>query len=235
MENNDLFNVIISDKLTWEGLIRDIVRDEGMDPWNIDIINLSKRFVKEINKNKEINLRVSGKFILAASILLKMKSDHLLNNNKEKTEEDMISLAWLFKNINYDIEPEELIPRIPMKKKRKVTLEELIDALRKAIEVKERRIKRRKEKEESNIIPIKMNRVDLGKKITEIYDSLTNFFKKLKKKEVKFEELLPSHERFDMTWTFVPLLHLTSRGEITMSQEKTFGDIYIKKPGGFIK
>ncbi len=221
----DIYNLIINEELTWEGLIRDIVREEGMDPWDINIAQLARRFANEVRKMKEINLRISGKFILTASILLKMKSDYLLNERRDN-EENNISLAWLFKDINYNLEPTELTPRIPMKKKRKVTLEELIDALKKAVEVNERRINRHKEKEETQV-KLKLDRVDLGKKIIEVYDALASFFKR--KKEVRFEELLPSHERFDMLWTFIPLVHLSNDNKILLHQEKTFGDIIVRK------
>jgi len=227
MENKELYDVIISDKLTWEGLIRDIVRDERMDPWNINIIQLAKRFAQHINKKKDI-LRISGKFILTASILLKMKSDFLLTD-EEETSEEGVSLGWLFKKIDYELGARELIPRIPMMKKRRVTLEELIGALRKAIEVKDRRIVRLQEREESRVIPLKLNRVNLTEKINDVYSALTNFFKKRRKSEVMFEELLPSHERFDVIWTFMPLMHLSSRGKVDLFQEKTFGDIIVRK------
>jgi len=227
MENKDLYDVIVSDKLTWEGLIRDIVREERMDPWNINIIQLAKRFALEINKKKDI-LRISGKFILTASILLKMKSDFLLTDEEEVGEEG-IRLGWLFKKIDYELGARELIPRIPMIKKRRVTLEELIGALRKAIEVKDRRIIRLQEREESRVIPLKLNRVNLTEKINDVYSALTNFFKKLRKSEVMFDELLPSHERFDIIWTFMPLMHLSSRGKVALFQEKTYGDIIVRK------
>jgi len=229
MENKELYEVIISDKLTWEGLIRDIVRDERMDPWDINIVQLAKRFAEEVKKNKTINLRVSGKFILAASILLKMKSDLLLTEEEEE-DLDGVSLAWLFKNIDYNVGPNELIPRIPMKKKRRVTLEELIEALKKAIVVNERRIQRHIEQEESKVVPLRLDRVDLSQKISEVYSAITNFFKKLKKKEILFTELLPSEARFDVIWTFMPLLHLCSKGKVDLSQEKSFGDIIVRKP-----
>jgi segregation and condensation protein A len=226
----DLYEVILSDDLTWEGLIRDIVREDQMDPWNIDITRLSGRFSQEIKKMKKIDLRVSGKFVLAASILLKMKSDFLLQEEDEEEGEESVNLAWLFKNLNYDVSPGELIPRIPMKKKRRVTLEELISALNKAIEVKDRRIMKHKEKQENMIIPLRLTRVDLTKKISEVYETITKFFKNLKKNEIKFSELLPSEDRFDIIWTFMPLMHLCNKGKIFLEQEKTFGEILVKRP-----
>jgi len=159
-----------------------------------------------------------------------MKSDLLLKEKKDEESADGVSLAWLFKDINYDIGPSDLIPRIPMKKKRRVTLDELIEALRKAIEVNDRRLVKHKEKEESRVIPLNIKHIDLKEKIAEMYDAITDFFKKMKKKEIRFEELLPSKTKFDIVWTFIPLLHLSNKGKVDLYQEKTFGDIIIRKP-----
>ena len=231
MEKESLYELILSDKLTWEGLIRDIVRDEEMDPWNINVAKLAIRFADEIRGVKKIDFRVSGKFILAASILLKMKSDLLLLEDEVSDPTDGLSLAWLFKDINYEIGPTELIPRIPMKKKRRVSLDELIDALNKAIEVSDRRIVRHIEAEkEQHFVQLDFKKIDLKEKIAEVYNTITDFFKNFKKQEIKFEDLLPSKERFDIVWTFIPLLHLSNKGQIVLYQEKTFGDIIIRKP-----
>lgn len=231
--NEKLFDYMTSDKLTWEGIIRDIVKTEQMDPWNINVAKLAIRFAEEIKRMDTVNFRISGKFILAASILLKMKSDFLLVEKEIEESDEGVSLAWLFKDINYELGPGELIPRIPMKKKRHVTLEELIAALSKAIEVKDRRVKRHEE-QSLVTVPIPKNRIDLGEKIALVYTAITDFFKGFHKKEIKFDELLPSRQRNDVIWTFIPLLHLSTKGKIDLYQEKCFGDIWVRKPGKFV-
>ncbi|MFA5406035.1 MAG: segregation/condensation protein A [Candidatus Nanoarchaeia archaeon] len=230
MENDKIYDLMTSDKLTWEGLIRDIVREEEMDPWDINISKLALRFAEAIRKVNNINFRMTGKFILTASFLLKLKSDFLLVRKKTEAPIEGLNLAWLFKEINYNVGPTELTPRIPMKKKRRVTLDELIDALRKAIEVNDRRSVRHIERDESRIIHLNIKKIDLKEKIAEVYDVITDFFKRLKKKEIRFEELLPSKEKFDIVWTFIPLLYLSNKGKIDLYQERTFSDIIVKKP-----
>ena len=49
MKEEEIIDMIESGKLTWEGLIRDIIIDEGIDPWNIDIIKLANKFKAEFN------------------------------------------------------------------------------------------------------------------------------------------------------------------------------------------
>ncbi len=228
MNEEKLYNIILSEQLTWEGLIRNIVKEEKMDPWDIDIVKLSERFSNEILKMKKINFRISGKFILAASILLRIKSDYLMIKEEEKEEDVGINLAWLFRQMDQDVNKVEIIPRIPILKKRRVSIDELIEALKKAIEVNERRIKRHEEK--SRPIEYKIKKIDIKEKMADVYSLLTRFFKKLKKNEIPFEQLLPSKKRFDIIWTFIPLLYLTNEGKVDLIQKKTFGDIIVRKP-----
>ena len=173
----DLYEYILSNKLTWEGLIRDIVHEERMDPWDIDVGRLAVRYGEKIKDITEIDFRISGKFLLTASILLKMKSDFLLSELESNEDNEGIPLSFIFKDIDYQFKDQrqELIPRIPMMKKRRVTLQELISALKKAIEVNERRITRRRE--DTRTVRLNIKKVDLTEQIIEVYSNITMFFK----------------------------------------------------------
>ncbi len=48
-----------------------------IDPWNIDIVEVTDRFLSELERRKELDLRISGRTLFYAAILLRMKSDHL--------------------------------------------------------------------------------------------------------------------------------------------------------------
>lgn len=229
-EQDKLFDYILSDELTWEGLIRDIVREERMNPWDIDVGRLAVKYSGRIKNTINIDFRTSGKFLLTASILLKMKSDYLLKDLEEKGSDEGILLSFIFKDLDYHFKTArgELIPKIPMMKKRRVTLQELIAALKKAVEVNERRIARQRENKRS--IRLNIKKIDLPEKIIEVYSKITMFFKNLKKEEITFKELLPSNDKFDIIWTFMPLLYLNNEGKIMLRQEELFGEIYIRKP-----
>ena len=67
-----------SNEVTWRSMIYELVKSEQMDPWNVDISVLSKRYVQMLKKLKELDFMVSGKMVLAAAILLKMKSNLLV-------------------------------------------------------------------------------------------------------------------------------------------------------------
>ncbi len=48
-----------------------------IDPWNIDIVEVTDRFLAELERRKELDLRISGRTLLYAACLLRMKSEHL--------------------------------------------------------------------------------------------------------------------------------------------------------------
>ena len=71
--------IMKEDDISWQGMLYDLVRQEEMDPWNIDIAKLCDKFVKNVLKLKETNLMVSGKIVYACALLLKIKSKYWLN------------------------------------------------------------------------------------------------------------------------------------------------------------
>ena len=219
-QEEKLYNTILSREMTWEGLIRDIVQTEGLDPWDIDISKLTKKYFNALREMKETDIRISGKFILAAAILLKMKSDYLIVKEEEKLEEKKEEVFYESKNY-------ELSPNIPMPKERKVTITELISSLQKALDVnKRRKIKRERRDVQVNV---ELKKIDLGEKVSELYKKIVGFFQRFKQGKLTFSTLVPSEEKEDVIWTFIPLIHLANRGKIDLEQKEEFGEIYVRK------
>ncbi len=55
-----------------------------VDPWNIDIVDLTEKYIERLREMKELDLRISARAILAASILVRMKSEALLYSDEEQ-------------------------------------------------------------------------------------------------------------------------------------------------------
>ena len=49
-----------------------------IDPWNINIIEVTDRFLNELERRRELNLKLSGRTLFYAATLLRMKSEQLL-------------------------------------------------------------------------------------------------------------------------------------------------------------
>lgn len=222
MQKEDkLFKTILSEELTWEGLIRDIVQNEGMDPWNLDIVLITNRYMGVLDKAKEFDIKLSGKFLLAAAILLKMKSDYLIPMEHEQEEEIEEVEVEHYDDSKYDLEP-----HIPKPKFRKITVDELIGSLKKALKVdKKRKVRHSQKKVE---MKVEVKKVDLSKKIKGLYGRLLSFFKKFSTNELTFTQIIPSRKKDDQIWTFIPLVHLANKGNIGLRQERNFGEIYVR-------
>ncbi len=233
--NEQIMRILLEkDDISWQQIIYELVRSEQMDPWDIDISLLTKRYIEMIQKLKELNFRVSGKIVLAAAILLRIKSTKLVGEDMLELDKLIEQTETMEPDLLDDISPERikdllngekptLIPKLPQPRKRKVSIHDLVRALEKALEVKERRLMNSMPK--SIIVPKKP--VDITIIIKELYIKIKRFFSAGLAK-LTFDKLIPSKNKEDVVYTFVPLLHLATQRKIDMLQEVPFGEIEIK-------
>ena len=230
-----IFEMLLKeDEITWQTILYDLIKTEEMDPWDIDISLLARKYLETIKKLQEMNFAISGKVILASAILLKIKSQKLV-------EEDIVRFESIINPPEEEFIPEGLdqdslealeenkivvIPKMPQPRRRKVALQDLFSALQKALQVDKRRLLRREY--ELNIPPVipPERKVKINDIINNIYNRIANIFKTEKK--LTFDKLVQSDRREDKIATFVPLLHLDQQRKIDLLQEEHFGDIEIK-------
>jgi segregation and condensation protein A len=230
MHDQILDMLLKEDEITWQTILLDLIKTEKMDPWNIDISILTQKYIDIVKKLKEVNFSLSGKVILAASILLKIKSDKLLNENITAFDDLMYEHEELEENFIEEKQERLVNPKLtiktPQARKRKVSINDLVFALERALEVEQRRkIRYIREAEVPDSIKVPDKKIDIGNKITEIYEKIKNFLKKENK--VTFSQLTPSKEKEDVIYTFIPLLHLDNQKKIHLQQEKPFEEINI--------
>ncbi len=226
-----------SNEVTWRSMIYELVKNEQMDPWNVDVSVLAKKYVQMLRKLKELDFRVSGKMVLAAAILLKMKSsllvgegmaelDRLMNPQDESSYDgfyDELDRAYSGQNANDVFEP--LLPRTPQPRKRKVSIYDLVISLQKALEVRDRRVVRRMPRA---AMEMPQRKIDMGKLITEVYNKVRSIFNLQNK--LTFTQLLPPGATKEAKiLTFVPLLHLANVDyrKLDLLQQENFGEIEI--------
>lgn len=228
---DEFFEILLKqDEITWQSLIYELIRTERMDPWDIDVSLLAKKYIEVIKKLQEFDVVISGKVVLSAAMLLNIKSNKLLEEeanidkiiNPEILEEQE-EIGYSQNNLK-DIPADRitLIPRTPQPRKRKVSIFDLVEALHQAIEVKKRRVLREVVIE----IPQIDKNVDITKIILDIYKKIKEYLSS--KQKLTFKELVGSDRKEDQIATFVPLLHLSNQGKIDLLQEIHFGDIEIK-------
>ena len=227
------------DEVTWQTLIMDLIKSERMNPWDIDISLLSKRYIDVLRGLKEANFYVSGKMILAAALLLKIKSDKFVNEEISNfdallyPQEEELDIFDEAPEPERGYEKPQLTIRTPMARKRKVSVDDLMGALKKALEVNQRRLIRREGAKRIDIaIPEK--KIDIGVLIKDVYQRIAAFFEG-KKEGLTFNKLIPSQSKEDKILTFIPLLHLAHEERIDLEQEEHFGDISIYIKGQELK
>ena len=60
---------------------------EQLDPWDIDIVKLTSKYFEKIEEMEESDFYISSKVLLAAALLLRIKSEFLLNKHLKDIDE----------------------------------------------------------------------------------------------------------------------------------------------------
>lgn len=231
MQDRLLDMLMQEDEITWQSIIYDLVKSEQMDPWDINVSLLSRKYIEVIKKLEEHNFFISGKVLLAAAILLKIKSNKLLVENIVEFDNQLFAkdedLLDDVEEIQEEFKTPALLLKTPQARKRKVSLDDLMKALNKALQVEKRRTIRKEKERVIREIRLPEKKVDIGKLIKRIYEKILGFLKK--KEEVSFSELVGSDKKEDKIMAFIPLLHLDNKNKIDLEQKEHFGEIYIKK------
>lgn len=216
MDHEDIYKLILNDELGWEHLITTIIREEEMDPMDIDLIKIADRFAVLISKINQIDFRFGGKFVYTAAILLKMKSDRVIDEMLElnrKKEKD--SQQRYIKAVPFEI---SVMSKLPLFRSRKITLTELINTIRESM---------RYSTKQKISFELRLKEVKIEDRIRTLIEKLVKLFGM--KEVVLFSEILPKkNDRKEVVYTFLPLLFLSNMNKVEISQETPFQEIYIR-------
>ncbi len=235
---NKIISLITSD-YSWEQVIYDVIAAEGLDPWDLDLNKLSESFTKYLGKVKELDFRLPAKYVIIASMVLRMKSDHLRLLDIPTDE--------IGQEFSGDVDFDEVsgglqangangtglqIAGIPIPSKRrpirKVTVEDLISSLKKAMATEVRREIRMSEIREK----VKISTENITQKINALYDKINSILGETRKEEIEFSKLANIKDRKSVIDHFLPLMHLDHQQKVDCRQENMFDEIFIKKTNG---
>ncbi len=220
VDESKLLRTIVSGS-DWQTVIAEIIEQEELDPWAIDVIKLTDAFIKYLNALEKFDFKIPARFILIAAILLRMKVELLMEKEEKAIREEEEQIL-----IDLDKVPSLGAPGM-RKPVRKVTLTELVTALNKAFEFQE--------KKETSIIhrhrmveELIEEEEDIEDQILRIMDIVVSQSRKTENR-VMFSSLVPDWTRGKAIAVFLPLLHLANRQAITIEQEKLYSDFTIIK------
>ncbi len=234
ISQDQLYDILTSKEASWQAIIYELIQTEQLDPWNIDLSLLAQRYLEKIRELEEANFFVSSKVLLAASLLLRIKSEILLDKYIRSLDEILFGKKEEKKTVIERIEIDEnelpeLFPRTPLPRFRQVTLQELMSALNKAISTENRRIKREiveRQAEKLSQVDIPKTRVNVRERIRQIYARIIVYFKRKPQSKLSFTELV-GEGREEKLAAFLPLLHLDNQQKVWLDQEKHFDEIWI--------
>jgi len=240
VKQEQIQDLLFSRELSWQEIIYDLINTEQLDPWDIDLILLTDKYLNKIREMEEADFFISSKVLLAASLLLRIKSEILLNKYVRSIDEILFGKKEEkkaeFERIELDEDIPELIPKTPLPRFKKVSLQELIESLNMAITTENRRIKKQiivknAIRESSFSLPHK--KISIKDKINEVYNKLLGVFKAKPEKKVSFTEFNVSKDQ--KVFSFLPLLYLEDQRKIWLEQPIPFEEIQIWLKEEFLK
>lgn len=211
---------LVSKEPTWKELIIELVDKNKLNPWDMDIVQIVDDYMDAIRGMKSLDLKVPANIMLAASILLRMKSALLVIAAPEpEPEQPYLETGGMESMV---VEPLNFRSRLPPM--RRVSLEELIHALDDAMKIKEQRsvassVVRPPISFEVGSTNIKADAEKVYQYIRENVDS---------ENVALFSALAGSGSlRNVLLDLFIPMLYLASEKRILLRQDRFFDEIFI--------
>jgi segregation and condensation protein A len=233
VKQEQIQDLLFNRELGWQEIIYDLINTEQLDPWDIDIIILTNKYLEKIKEFEETDFFVSSKVLLAASLLLRIKSEILLNQYVKSIDEILFGkkeqIRIPLERIELDEDIPDLISRSPLPRLKKVTLKELMESLNKAIITENRRIKKEivsKNTLRESSFSLPKRKFSIKDKITEIYRNLNDLFKERTEKKIPYSEFIKEN-REEKVISFLPLLYLEQDKKVWLDQKIPFDEVHI--------
>ena len=233
----------VSDLLTiveapeWKKILLDLVKSERMDPWDIDIVYLARKYLERIRSMSSNNLYVPANAVLACAILLNMKADVLRQYYVEEEESDeyVEDFAVIFdgaEDVPAEVQqegefqhPPEVLPPVRITTRR-VTLDELLAAMERVMKAK--KTVRRKPEVRPDIIDVfmeEMEREDVDRLVQETYERIKASLDS--EGITTLSRVLPDNDALSVVNTLLHVLYLANEGKVNVWQEKPFDEVFI--------
>lgn len=229
-------DLLFNRELSWKEIIFDLIYTEQLDPWDVDISLLTDKFMVRIDDFEELDFFVSSQVLLAASLLLRIKTERILSHYVkgiddilfgEKNEEKK---KYVLERIELDEDIPDLIPKSPMPRYKRVTLNELIESLNKAIVTENRRIKKTIVNQNAlreTGISLPKREFSISSKMKTLQGRLVAHFDANEShRKIHYDKFI-GDDKEERALSFFPLLQLEMNGEVWLEQENVFDDVHI--------
>ena len=234
----------------WKSILLDLVKKERMDPWNIDLVDLTQKYLDRVRKMQENNLYVPANALLACAILLNLKADALRQYYQELEEENSVE-AEPIEDASFDdflamdtfidvseqgdepssepIAPENILPPARITTRR-VSLEELLVAMERVMRAKKRLPKKKAEPIIDYEAPLEELFEEMDRDAVDQYieDTYARVLETLDSEGfTTLSNIVDKKEPLDVVRKLLSLLYLTNQGKINIWQERPFDEVFI--------
>ena len=218
-------------------LLLHLIKQDNISIFDISIDKITKQYLDYIHKMEELNLNIASEYLVMASDLLQIKSKTLLpkKDNEEDEEdprEELINRLINYQNYKDSIEKlrsyealrKEVYTKEPTLEEYKndehntdlnISLDDLVNALSKFLQDKERA--------KPLATKITNKEYSVGKRSTEIRDVLRV------KKKINFVDLFDQLSKDYIVVTFLAILDMSKRQELSITQENNFENIILEE------
>ncbi len=221
-----------------------------IDPWNVDIVDITDKYLAHLFQLKSQNLRLTGRTLLFAAILLRLKSNVLEGidvsqfedtpqDELDYTDDDWDDMMAADSEIstNNVISLDEVLQRrtsVRLNRSRMVNLKDLIkqlqfyeeldrkQALKNAHERAKRRVRSYAKLTPDDIVNLAHDEY-IEKSVDVLRENLERIFATEEKVELKTLTLLG----MDKISAYIALLFLSAESDIDLVQEEFYGDLYV--------
>ncbi|MFH0961736.1 MAG: segregation/condensation protein A [archaeon] len=213
----DFIGLALGELEKWDSQLVELVREEKINPWDIDITALTAGYLQRIMAIQALDFRIPGKAVITAAVLLKLKSEKLFFEERERGERASLAPSAL----QIDIESVPDLHPVRRIVERKITIVELVDALRSAFEVEKRKLLRKKNFRQIGVRITTANIDAVMRDLRVIFDDLFHA-----RESIEFAEIL-RYKKFEIA--FLSILHMANNGELDLFQEEWNGSITIRR------
>ncbi len=236
-------------------LLVDMAKQGKIDPWNVDVVEVADRFLQELERARRLDLRISGRVLLYAAILVRMKAEILAEeaifsydecDTLDVCELDVSDVSETYEHefeLQSEVEVEAEVEAEPLgmgeedeviaylmsphrKVRRFTTLKDLLVELKKAEKVKK---KRKREDTGKKVLEIPHDE-DMEETVREVEKVLERLFRE--RGTLLFSELVEGMPLREKLSYFVSLLYLSFRKKVEIIQERIYEDDIVILPSG---
>ncbi len=223
-------------------LLVEMAERQEIDPWDVDIIEVTNRYLQKLDARGAADLPVTGKMFFYAAVLLRMKAEALARqcDIPVETDYDMEDYGW-----GDDGEPLlELVPDRARRRqvdilvypkprrdhRRPITLKDLIDAL--TLYEQQSASKRRNQASVMRVEDVieSAHQDHIGDDIERIQEILTNLIGEMEGL-VRFDLQDLLVDGLSPITAFMALLFLASDSVVDFEQEEFYGELKVFRVG----